>query len=159
MPDRRAFIVPLGGLSVALLVMLLDQLSKHLVGLYLQGTQPVAVFPGLNLVLVHNPGAAFGLLSEAGGWQRWFFIVLSGIIMLLLGCWLCTLHSGQRCLAAGLSLILGGAAGNLCDRIRLGEVVDFIDVYYRSWHWPAFNVADSAICLGVALLLLDMLRD
>ncbi|MGV6807396.1 MAG: signal peptidase II [bacterium] len=113
----------------------------------------------LNLVLVHNPGAAFSFLSDAGGWQRWFFVLLSVAVSGWLCAWLFRLQPHRRRLKLALSLILGGALGNLWDRLTLGYVVDFIDVYYQSWHWPAFNLADSAITLGVLLLLWDGFRD
>jgi signal peptidase II len=110
-----------------------------------------------NLVLVHNTGAAFSFLAGAGGWQRWFFaivsIVISAVIVVML-----RRHAHSRLLAGALALVLGGALGNLHDRLRLGHVVDFIQVHAGGYYWPAFNVADSAITIGVALLLWDGLR-
>ncbi len=110
-----------------------------------------------NLVLVHNTGAAFSFLADAGGWQRWFFtfvaIAISAVLVVML-----RRHGGNRLLAGSLALVLGGALGNLYDRLTLGHVVDFIQLHAGGYYWPAFNVADSAICVGVALLLWDGLR-
>lgn len=154
---RRARRWPLG---LAALVWLLDQISKYWMErlLLTLPQQGMALLPGVNLVLVHNPGAAFSLLSEAGGWQRWFFIALTLVIIAVLWQWLRAAPAGTLRLPCALALILGGALGNLTDRILRAHVVDFIDVYYRQWHWPAFNVADAAITLGAILLLVDMLR-
>ena len=146
-------------MGLIVLIVLFDQLSKHWISLHLSVSQLISVLPGVNLVLVHNPGAAFGFLSDAGPWQRWFFIVLSLVIIAVLCRWWMALPAAAAaCPRYGLSLILGGAFGNLCDRIWRGQVVDFIDVYYRHWHWPAFNVADSAITIGAVLLCIDILR-
>ena len=108
------------------------------------------------MTLAHNYGAAFSFLSDAGGWQRWFFTVLASAVSLALLVWLLRLPREEWLTGLGLSLILGGAIGNLIDRIQLGYVVDFVDVHYKGWHYPAFNVADSAITCGVILLLLDV---
>jgi signal peptidase II len=142
-------------LWLSALVIILDQLSKYAMTQWLVYHQPENLFPGLNLTLVHNTGAAFSFLSEAGGWQRWFFIVLTSGISIALLVWLKTLPRQRRWLGAALALVLGGALGNLWDRINLGYVIDFIDVYYKTWHWPAFNVADSAICIGAVMLIID----
>ena len=107
------------------------------------------------MTLAHNYGAAFSFLSDAGGWQRWLFTGLASVVTVVLVIWLLRLTAKERMLAAALSLVIGGAVGNLIDRIINGYVVDFIDVYYRDWHWPAFNVADSAISCGIVLLLID----
>ena len=107
------------------------------------------------MTLAHNYGAAFSFLSDAGGWQRWLFTGLSSVVTVVLIVWLLRLTAAEKLTAAALALIIGGAIGNLADRIKHGYVVDFIDVFYRDWHWPAFNVADSAITCGVILLLLD----
>jgi signal peptidase II len=112
--------------------------------------------PLFNLTLVYNRGAAFSFLSQAGGWQRWFFAVLALVVSVGLVIWLRKLKRHEFYSAIGLTLILGGAIGNLIDRVRLGYVIDFLDVYYQQWHWPAFNIADSAITVGVMFLLLDM---
>ena len=156
--DRSAFPpYPWVWLAVTALVVLLDWYSKALVSEALELYRPVEVFSWLNITLAHNYGAAFSFLSDAGGWQRWFFIVLASGVSLVLLVWLLRLPKQEWLTGLGLALILGGAIGNLVDRIQLGYVVDFIDVYYKNWHYPAFNVADSAITCGVVLLLVDAL--
>ena len=145
-------------LWLSLLVVVLDQLSKYLVEAWLTPYQALALLPSLNFTLVYNTGAAFSFLADAGGWQRWFFLVLSLVIGVVLVVWLRRLRKGETTTAVALSLILGGALGNAIDRALHGHVVDFIDVYYRGWHWPAFNIADSAICVGAGLLMLTSLR-
>ena len=138
-------------------VALVDRITKEWALAALDGT--VAILPSLNLVLVHNRGAAFGFLSQAGGWQRWFFIAAGVAIGVFVAVWLRrAVRSGGRWLPAGLSLVLGGAIGNVWDRIARGAVVDFIDVYYGRFHWPAFNVADAAITVGAALVILAAFR-
>ncbi len=139
---------------LSLLVVLLDQVTKWLAAGLLHPYRPLPLVPHLNLTLMFNEGAAFSLLADAGGWQRWFFAGFALVMSLLLGIWLLRLEARERLMALALSLVLGGAVGNLIDRVRTGRVVDFIDFYVGDWHWPAFNVADSAITLGVALLLL-----
>lgn len=138
-----------------MLVVLLDWQTKQWVSETLALYRPREVFSWLNITLAHNYGAAFSFLSDAGGWQRWFFIILASLVSLVLLAWLIRLPRKEWLTALGLALILGGAIGNLLDRIQLGYVVDFVDVYYKNWHFPAFNVADSAITCGVILLLLD----
>ena len=144
-------------LSVTAVIIWLDWLTKQWATEALELYRPREVFSWLNITLAHNYGAAFSFLSDAGGWQRWFFIVLASGVSLMLLVWLLRLPRNEWITALGLSLILGGAIGNLVDRIQLGYVVDFIDVFYKGWHYPAFNVADSAITCGVILLLLDVL--
>jgi signal peptidase II len=117
--------------------------------------QSIKIMPYFNLTYVHNTGAAFSFLSDAGGWQRWFFAGLAVIISTVMVVWLAKLKQHETLLAVALSLVLGGAIGNLIDRLAYGYVIDFLDVYYQSWHWPAFNIADSAITLGVVLMLLE----
>ena len=149
--ERRAFA---GWLTGAAGLAVVDQATKEWALAALK--EPVAALPSLNLILVHNPGAAFGFLSQAGGWQRWFFIAAGVAIGVFVAVWLGrATRSGQRWMSAGLSLVLGGALGNVWDRIVRGAVVDFIDVYYGRWHWPAFNVADAAISVGAAILILS----
>lgn len=145
----------LSWLCLSVLVVVLDQITKWLASKHLIFHQPEPVFSSLNFTLVHNTGAAFSFLSSAGGWQRWFFIILASAVSLALIYWLATLPRQRRWLAIALSLVLGGALGNVWDRIALGYVVDFIDVYYQDWHWPAFNVADSAISVGAFMLIVD----
>jgi signal peptidase II len=118
--------------------------------------ESVAVTSFFNLVLVMNPGASFSFLADAGGWQKWFFITLA----LAISAWLVVLirrHAAERLMPLALAFVLGGALGNVIDRIRFGAVVDFLDFHVAGWHWPAFNVADSAISVGVALLLWQQL--
>ncbi len=141
-------------LALAVLVMLLDQLTKLLiVAQYPLGwSQPVTHF--FNLVRVHNSGAAFSFLASASGWQRWFFTGLGAVAAVLI-VWMLRSHPGQKLFGFALSLILGGAIGNVIDRLMYGHVVDFLDVHWAGWHFPAFNLADSAITVGAGCLLLD----
>jgi signal peptidase II len=118
----------------------------------------VAILPVLNFTLQHNSGAAFSFLSDAGGWQRYFFSAVALLVSLVLVVWLHRLRRDDLLLAVGLGLILGGALGNLWDRVALGYVVDFISVHYRDSYFPAFNIADSAITLGAGCVLLDGFR-
>ncbi len=143
-------------LSVAVIV--LDQLTKQIAVGALGLHESIAVFPGLNWTLVYNYGAAFSFLSDHSGWQRWFFVGVAVVITTVLVVWMARLPREHIREALPLALVVGGAVGNLVDRLRLGYVIDFIDVYYRQWHWPAFNVADSAICVGAALLILASFR-
>ncbi|MEQ1635208.1 MAG: signal peptidase II [Methylococcales bacterium] len=142
-------------LWLSLLVLILDQASKLAIVGSMPLYQSIPVLPMFNLLHVHNNGAAFSFLSEAGGWQRWFFAAMALIISVVLTVWLSRLQKAQTLLAVALALVLGGAIGNLYDRLAYGYVIDFLDVYYQNWHWPAFNIADSAITVGVALLLLE----
>ncbi len=146
-------------LWLSVLVVAMDQASKQVIAASMSLYDSLAVVPFLRLTYVHNSGAAFSLLSDAGGWQRWLFAGLAIVIGGGIGIWLGRLEKRQKLLAVSLALILGGAVGNLIDRLMYGYVIDFIDVYYRSWHWPAFNVADTAISIGVVLMLLDSLLD
>jgi len=139
------------------LVIVLDQASKWIMVSWLSLYETVAVMPFFNLTMAHNTGAAFSFLAGAGGWQRWFFIGLTTAISLGLFIWLNKLAK-TRLEAMSVSLILGGAIGNVIDRIYFGYVIDFLDVYVGSYHWPAFNIADSAIVVGAALLIIDSLR-
>ncbi len=142
-------------LWLSLLVVILDQVSKLAIAGSMQLYQSIPIMPYVNLTYVHNTGAAFSFLSDAGGWQRWFFAGLALVISVVIAVWLARLKHHETLLAVALSLVLGGAIGNLIDRLAYGYVIDFIDVYYQTWHWPAFNVADSAITLGVFLMLLE----
>ncbi len=144
-------------LALALLVVVLDQLTKSLAVKLLTYAEPLAVFPSFNLTLLYNRGAAFSFLSDASGWQRWFFVVVSAGATVFLTLWLRRLKQDQLLLSIALALVLGGAVGNLIDRLWLGYVVDFIQVYYRQYYWPAFNLADSAISVGAVLLIWDSL--
>lgn len=145
-------------LWLSVVVIALDQITKALASAHLVLREPVPLLPFFNLTLMHNSGAAFSFLSSAGGWQRWFFVVIALGVSVALIWWLRQLQRSQLSLALALALVLGGALGNVWDRIMLGYVVDFVDLYYGSRHWPAFNVADAAITVGAVLLLLDALR-
>ncbi len=142
---------------LAMLVVVLDQLSKQWVSSALQYGETVHLLPFLNLTLVHNPGAAFSFLSDAGGWQRWLFGIIGIAVSVVVVIWIARLSTSQRLLSLSLALVLGGALGNLWDRALLGHVIDFIDLHYANQHWPAFNLADSAITLGALLLIVESL--
>jgi signal peptidase II len=137
------------------LVIGLDQLSKALIQKFLQLNQAVVILPVLDITRVNNVGAAFSFLSDASGWQRWLFSVLAMVVSAGLLWWLRRIDPRSRLLASAVALILGGALGNLIDRLRLGHVVDFVSAHWGPHYFPAFNVADSAITIGAALLLLD----
>ena len=157
-PEREAGSLPWLWLAVAIVV--LDQGTKMLAEQMLVPHEPVAVLPSLNLYLTYNTGAAFSFLRDAGGWQRWLFVALSFGVGTFIAIWLARLPRSQAWLACALALVLGGAVGNLIDRLfrPQGGVVDFIDVYYGTWHWPAFNVADSGISIGAVMLVIGAIR-
>ncbi len=160
MLDRRAWgSLPWLWYALALLVVILDQVSKLVASGALDYARPVAVTFFFNWTLLHNPGAAFSFLSDAGGWQRWFFVAVAVGVSLVILVWMARLprQAGRQLLA--LALILGGAVGNLWDRVVHGYVVDFIQLHYGGYYWPAFNVADAAICVGAAILIVDSLFD
>jgi signal peptidase II len=143
-------------LAIAAAVALLDQLSKAWIVRHFAYGESLALLPVLNVTLRYNTGAAFSVLADASGWQRWFFAGLAVLVGLGIVLWLRRLDARrQPLLALGLAFILAGAVGNLVDRLRLGHVVDFIDVHWKDVHFPAFNLADSAITVGAALMLLD----
>ena len=142
-------------LWLSLLVIVLDQLTKYMASTLLVYYKPLAVIPMFNLTLMHNTGAAFSFLDDADGWQRWFFTIIALAVSVFLVLWLKRLTVQERLQAIALSLILGGAIGNVIDRIWLGYVIDFLDVYYGQWHFPAFNIADSAISIGAVLIIYD----
>lgn len=135
----------------------LDQGSKWFALHYLSYGRPIPLIPGFNLTLVFNTGAAFSMLSGAGGWQRWLFVILALIVAAALITWMARLGTREHWVSAALALILGGALSNALDRLIRDHVIDFIDIYYRQWHWPAFNLADSAITLGATILILRTL--
>lgn len=159
-------------LLLAIGVLVLDQVTKQLAANVLEYANPQAFLPFFNFTLLHNEGAAFSFLSDAGGWQRWFFGIVALVVSVFLLIWILRLEHTKKIELAGLSLILGGAVGNLWDRVTLGYVIDFVDWFYPSTntcfiffysrvdmqtcHWPAFNIADSAILLGASLLIIDM---
>jgi signal peptidase II len=144
-------------LGIAAIVILLDQITKIMISrIFTYGeSRPFTSF--FNLVLAHNKGAAFSFLASEGGWQRWLFTGISiGAVLFIV--WLLKRHAGQRLFCWSMALILGGAIGNVIDRIAYGHVVDFLDFHLKGWHFPAFNVADSAICIGAVLFVIDELR-
>jgi len=140
---------------ISALALVLDQSSKIAVDSSMRLYESIPLLPWFNLTYVHNTGAAFSFLAQAGGWQRWLFAGLALIISVAITIWITRLKPQETMLAVALSLVLGGAVGNLIDRVAYGYVIDFLDVYYKDWHWPAFNIADSAICVGVFLMLLE----
>ena len=142
---------------LALGVLIADQITKWWAQMSLPIAQPIKVTDFLNWFLIYNPGAAFSFLSQAGGWQRWFFTVI-GIVAAIVIIWLLQKNTHDRPFCLALSLILGGAIGNVIDRLLYGAVVDFIDVHYDGWHWPAFNIADSAISIGATLIVINEIR-
>ena len=151
-------------LWLSALTVVLDQLTKYIAEAELLLHKPVAVFPSFNFTLMYNKGAAFSFLSEAGGWQRIFFVALSTVISIFLFFWLKQIthdekQKNNQLLQIAIAFILGGAIGNLIDRAMTGEVVDFIQLYYSTYYFPAFNIADSAITVGAGLLILDMLLE
>jgi signal peptidase II len=141
-------------LILAAIIIVADQFTKTLIlGYYKLGdSTPVTSF--FNIVRVHNTGAAFSFLANAGGWQRWFFTGIGAVATIFI-LWMLRSHHGQKLFAFALACILGGAIGNVIDRLLHGYVVDFLDFYVKGWHWPAFNIADSAIFIGAACLILD----
>lgn len=143
-------------LGLALILLIADQFTKVLILGYYQLGDSTRVTSFFNVVRVHNSGAAFSFLAGAGGWQRWFFTVI-GVVAAGVIIWLLKSHSGQKLFAFAMACILGGAIGNVIDRVLYGYVVDFLDFHWRGWHFPAFNIADSAITIGAVCLILDEL--
>jgi signal peptidase II len=144
-------------LTVATITLLLDQTTKWWALSQLQMGVPESVLPFLNWLLLLNPGAAFSFLAQSSGWQRWFFTFL-GLAACIYIVVILRKHQDDKLLCVALSLILGGALGNVLDRLMYGAVVDFIDMHYANWHWPAFNIADSAICIGAILIIFGELH-
>lgn len=144
-------------LGLALAVLILDQFTKVLILGYYQLGAGTVVTSFFNVVRVHNSGAAFSFLAAASGWQRWFFTAI-GVVAALLIVWLLRSHAGQKLFSFALACILGGAVGNVVDRLLHSYVIDFLDFHWHGTHFPAFNLADSAITLGAACLILDELR-
>jgi signal peptidase II len=139
---------------ISLIILALDQWTKNLAVSELAGGF-IKVTDFFSLILAYNKGAAFSFLSDAGGWQRWFFTAVAALVSTVLVVWIYRLKQHEKLLAIALALVLGGAVGNLYDRIMLGHVVDFILVHYQDNYFPAFNIADSAISIGAVLLILD----
>ncbi|WP_108653051.1 signal peptidase II [Dongshaea marina] len=143
-------------LWLAALVLILDQLTKYWVSISIPyGFQGIELTPFLNLVYVFNPGAAFSFLADESGWQRWLFTGFAIVIAIVLSVWLKRLPAKSRWLGIAIALIIGGALGNVIDRIHLGHVIDFIDFHLGGSHYPAFNLADSGICVGAVMLVLE----
>ena len=144
-------------LSISAVIVIVDLYTKHLIQRAFEYGEHLTFTSFFDLVRYHNEGAAFSFLSDAGGWQKWFFSGVSMIAVVVIT-YLLKKHQTQKLFCFGLALVLGGAIGNLYDRLTLGYVVDFLLFHYKDWYYPAFNVADSAICVGVALLLLDSFK-
>jgi signal peptidase II len=143
-------------LLVAVTVIVLDQITKYFANTMLDYASPVEIFPVLNITLHYNPGAAFSFLSDAGGWQRWLFSVIALAVSAYICVWMMRLRREQWLLSLALALVLGGALGNLWDRLYLGYVIDFVSVHWGDSYFPTFNIADAGISVGACLLLLDM---
>jgi signal peptidase II len=143
-------------LGLALILLIADQFTKVLILGYYSLGDATTVTSIFNIVRVHNTGAAFSFLASASGWQRWFFTAI-GVVAALFIVWMLKSHPGQKLFSFALACILGGAVGNVIDRTLHGYVVDFLDVHYAGWHFPAFNIADAAISIGAACLILDEL--
>jgi len=163
-----------GWFLIPLVVFLLDQITKNMAVANLTHTVPSSFLPYFNFTLLYNEGAAFSFLDDAGGWQRWFFTIIATVVSIVIAVWMTKLPNSKKWELTGLALILGGAIGNLYDRVLLGKVVDFVDWFYPaaesclpffyrrtdvldtlSCHWPAFNIADAAILAGAACLIID----
>lgn len=145
-------------LAIALAIVVADQVSKQFVLISIAFTERIPVIPGFfDFTLLFNKGAAFSLLASASGWQRWFFVGI-GLAATVFITWLLVRHGNEKLFASSLSLILGGAIGNVIDRVLRGEVVDFLLFYHDTWYFPAFNLADSAITIGAMLLIVDEIR-
>lgn len=139
-------------LWITIIVLLLDRVTKYAAQKYLMAFDALPIIPGFNLTLSFNTGSAFGFLNSASGWQVWFFGVIAFVVSVGILIWLSRLSSRERWLSIALCFIVGGALGNLWDRISYGHVIDFIQLYISHYYWPTFNVADSAICIGAAIL-------
>jgi len=156
-PSRAAFL----GIRYAIvaIIVVADQVTKVTVDGALALYERIPVLPFFNITKAYNPGAAFSFLSDAGGWQRWFFTIVSAVISVVLFVWLQRMTVRERWLGLAVALILGGAIGNLIDRVIYGHVVDFVQVYWRDWYFPSFNVADAAISCGAVIFIALTLFD
>ena len=144
-------------LWITALVVIADLYTKSLASQWLEFAQPVEIFPFFNFTLLHNTGAAFSFLSDAGGWQRWFFTAIASVTVIILLVWMWRIPKTDRWVAISLALIMGGAIGNVYDRITLGYVVDFLHFHWKDAYFPAFNIADSAITAGAIMMGIDVL--
>ena len=144
-------------LGLALILLIADQFTKVLILGYYRLGDATYITNFFNVVRVHNTGAAFSFLASASGWQRWFFTTI-GLVAAVFIIWMLKSHPGQKLFSFALACILGGAIGNVVDRLLHGYVVDFLDFHYGNWHFPAFNIADAAISVGAACLILDEIR-
>lgn len=149
--------LPLGWYRIAVMIIIVDQLAKRWATESLLEGVPKVISPVFDLSLAYNRGAAFSFLHDADGWQRWLFTAIAAVASIGIAIWMARVKSTQNLLLGSLTLILSGAVGNLVDRVRFGHVVDFISVHWNQHYFPSFNVADTAISIGAALLLLDML--
>ncbi len=145
-------------LWISLIVIVADQATKWIANTQLEYHQAVSVVPYVEWFLSYNKGAAFSFLADAGGWQRWFFMLIAIVISVVLFFWIKKLQKNEKATAIALTLILGGAIGNVIDRVILGHVIDFIQVWLGSYPWPAFNIADSAIFVGAVILIASGLK-
>lgn len=146
-------------LWLTLIFLVLDQITKHYVAANMALYESIAVLPFFNITYVHNLGAAFSFLADQDGWQRWFFAGIAFIASIVFLVWLKKTPKENVMLSVAFALMLSGALGNLIDRVLLGYVIDFLDFYYQQHHWPAFNVADSAIFVGAALMIIDSFKN
>lgn len=142
-------------LWLTLVMLIADQVTKIMISTQMKLYESIELIPVFKITYVHNYGAAFSFLTDAGGWQRWFFSIIAITISALLIWWLKKLPASNKLLGCAYSLVLAGALGNLYDRLAYGYVVDFLHVFYKTWNFPVFNIADSAICVGAGLLLID----
>lgn len=145
--------------AIAAIVVVLDQITKVIADRSLELYEQIVITPFFNITLAYNRGAAFSFLNDAGGWQRWFFTIVSAVVSTVLVVWLYRMSQRERWLSLSIALILGGAVGNLIDRIIYGHVVDFIQVHYAGSYFPSFNIADAAISCGTVVLLVLMFFD
>lgn len=144
---------------LTLVCLLIDQISKQWVATQMDLYQSIEILPFFNLTYVHNLGAAFSFLADQGGWQRWFFTAIASIASIVFIVWLAKTPKENKILGIAFALLLSGALGNLIDRVLFGYVIDFLDFYLGSYRWPAFNVADSMIFIGAALMIIDSFKN
>lgn len=148
--------VKLPWLLLAIVVLFVDQITKYCALNYLPFGEAKRILPFFNFTLAYNTGAAFSFLNSAGGWQMWFFAAIAVVVSTIILIWLVRLPPGSHWVSCALALILGGALGNLWDRVQYGYVIDFLDFHFKQYHWPIFNMADTAITIGAIMLLIDV---